>query len=116
MTSRPTHRGPAWLPFAVVGAAVAAFIVLVAILPKDQPSRVETPRETFTLTGKVVVPARVETFVPDGGCIGARGYTDIQPGAGVAVYSASGTVVAHGELAAGRMDSLRCAYAFTVTS
>jgi hypothetical protein len=117
MTEQPTRKQPAWLLFAVAGGAVVIAMILWAALssPVNVPPRVE-PRETFTLTGQVVVPARVESFVPDGGCIGNPGYTDIQPGAAVTVYSAAGTVVARGELSAGRLDSLRCAYAFTVSA
>lgn len=116
MTSQPTRKQPMWLPFAVVGGAVVIAMILWATLPSttDRPSRPEALRETFTLTGKLVVPARVETFVPDGGCIGDRGYSDIRPGAGVTVYTASGTVLTTGALTAGRMDSMRCAYAFAV--
>jgi hypothetical protein len=116
MTEQQTRKQPAWLPFVVVGGVVVLVAVLFAVLssPANMPRRTEAPRETFTLTGKIVVPARVETFVPDGGCIGAAGFSDIKPDAGVTVYGASGTVLATAALTAGRVDSTRCAYSFSV--
>ncbi len=116
MTGQQIRKQPVWLPFAVVGGAVGLVMILWAALssPANVPPRTEAPREVFTLTGQVDVPARVETFVPDGGCIGERGYTDIQPGASATVYSASGTTLATGALVSGRMESLRCVYSFTV--
>lgn len=115
MTEPVQHTRRPWLPFAVVGGAVVAIMILWAALssPENVPPR-EAPRETFTLTGKIVVPMRVETFVPDGGCIADRGYDDIATGAGVTVYDASGKVLATGRLSAGQKTDLRCAYSLTV--
>lgn len=112
MTSQPTRQRPAWVPFAIA-VGVMSVMVLWAVLASGPSPTVET-RETFTLTGQVSVPARVGTFVPDGGCIGDRGYTDIQPGAQVTVSGSSGTVLATGTLTSGRPDSMRCAYTFSV--
>lgn len=112
MADQSTRKQPAWLPFAVVGGAVIIVMILWSALssPDNRPADM---RETFTLTGKLVVPANVGSAVPDGGCIGDRGFSDIQPGAVVTVRSGS-MMLASGTLASGQMESTRCAYAFTV--
>jgi hypothetical protein len=112
MTEQPTRKQPAWLPFAVVGGAVVIAMILWAVLsaPAKVPTPEPKPRETFTLTGRIAVPNRVETFVPDGGCIARSGYDDIGSGTGVTVYDASGKVLAVGALGNGQKRDFRCAY------
>jgi hypothetical protein len=112
----PVVRAPRrWLPFAVVGGVVLAFVILVAAWPDDEARRpANVAPTTFDLRGEMTLTDSNLLRISSTSCAGQAGYSDIGPNAQVTV-SADGRVVAVGFLGAGSFrGSVTCAFPIVV--
>jgi hypothetical protein len=101
-----------WLPFAVVGGVLLAFVILVAAWP-DETSQPAAPT-TFDLRGDMTLIDSDLLRITSTSCAGQGGYSDIGPNAQVTV-SADGKVVAVGFLGVGSFHgSVKCVFPIVV--
>lgn len=94
----PPARGKK--PVAAFAAGLAAGAALIGGVWAISAAQGPAALETFTLTGTMTLTDKVDAT--DTGCRGSydSGYDDIQEGADVTVYNASGDVIAKSELGA----------------
>ncbi|MCP2255493.1 hypothetical protein LY13_004269 [Prauserella aidingensis] len=96
-----------------VWVAAASSVLVLGVAATLYFSLRET---TMTVSGTIALTDGVTEYTEVGDCMGHEGYDDIGPGAQVTITGNTGTVLAAGQLGAGRQDgdAYSCLFDFDV--